>query len=114
MSKINNSTYICDFVGCKKYLKEPITLPCGDMVCRMHVSDTATKFKCPNCEEDFIVPEEGFKVNGYFIWTLTDNFEWAEGYKPKFGLIHVDFNTQKRTIKDSGKWYRDFLCSTEF
>ena len=52
---------------------------------------------------------EGVKVNGYFIWTLTDNFEWAEGYKPRFGLVHVDFNTQKRTIKDSGLWYKDFL-----
>jgi len=52
---------------------------------------------------------EGAKVNGYFIWTLTDNFEWAEGYKPRFGLVHLDFNTQKRTIKDSGLWYKDFL-----
>jgi len=52
---------------------------------------------------------EGVKVNGYFIWTLTDNFEWAEGYKPRFGLVHVDFDTQKRTIKDSGLWYKDFL-----
>lgn len=53
--------------------------------------------------------ESGIKVNGYMAWTLTDNFEWTEGYKPKFGLIHIDFKTQKRTIKDSGKWFRDFL-----
>ena len=52
---------------------------------------------------------EGLKVSGYFIWTLTDNFEWAEGYHPRFGLIHVDFKTQQRIIKDSGYWYRDFL-----
>ena len=51
----------------------------------------------------------GVKVNGYLAWTLTDNFEWTEGYKPKFGLIHIDFKTQKRTIKDSGKWFRAFL-----
>lgn len=51
----------------------------------------------------------GVKVNGYLAWTLTDNFEWTEGYKPKFGLIHIDFNTQKRTLKDSGKWFRAFL-----
>ncbi|HEY9197074.1 MAG TPA: family 1 glycosylhydrolase, partial [Mucilaginibacter sp.] len=53
--------------------------------------------------------QEGCKVNGYFVWTLTDNFEWAEGYHPRFGLIHVDHQTQKRTIKTSGKWFAGFL-----
>lgn len=53
--------------------------------------------------------QEGCKVSGYFVWTLTDNFEWAEGYHPRFGLIYVDFDTQKRTIKSSGQWYADFL-----
>jgi len=52
---------------------------------------------------------EGCKVAGYFVWTLTDNFEWAEGYRPRFGIIHVDFATQKRTVKASGKWYAKFL-----
>ncbi|MDO7876061.1 GH1 family beta-glucosidase [Hymenobacter sp. ASUV-10] len=52
---------------------------------------------------------EGVDVNGYFAWTLTDNFEWAEGYGPRFGLIHVDYETQQRTVKDSGLWYGDFL-----
>jgi len=49
------------------------------------------------------------KVNGYFIWTLTDNFEWAEGYNPRFGIIYVDFSTQQRIVKSSGKWYAGFL-----
>ncbi|MBV8388176.1 MAG: beta-glucosidase [Mucilaginibacter sp.] len=53
--------------------------------------------------------QEGCRVEGYFVWTLTDNFEWAEGYHPRFGLIHVDFDTQKRIIKSSGKWYAEFL-----
>jgi beta-glucosidase len=52
---------------------------------------------------------EGFKVSGYFVWTLTDNFEWAEGYHPRFGLIHIDFDTLQRTVKSSGQWYADFI-----
>ena len=52
---------------------------------------------------------EGVPVNGYFVWSFTDNFEWAEGFRPRFGLVHVDFKTQRRTIKDSGYWYRDFI-----
>jgi beta-glucosidase len=53
--------------------------------------------------------QEGCPVAGYFVWTLTDNFEWAEGYRPRFGLIHVDFDSQQRTVKDSGKWYSAFI-----
>ena len=45
----------------------------------------------------------------YFVWTLQDNFEWAEGYRPRFGLIYTDFESQARIIKDSGYWYRSFL-----
>lgn len=55
--------------------------------------------------------KDGLKASGYFVWSLTDNFEWAEGYRPRFGLVHVDFTSQKRTIKASGEWYRDFLGS---
>lgn len=52
---------------------------------------------------------EGMPVKGYFVWTFMDNFEWAEGYRPRFGLVYVDFQTQKRYIKDSGKWFANFL-----
>ena len=53
--------------------------------------------------------QEGVNVTGYFIWTFLDNFEWAEGYYPRFGLVYVDFVTQKRIVKSSGKWYAKFL-----
>ncbi len=52
---------------------------------------------------------EGVNVAGYFVWTFTDNFEWAEGYHPRFGLVYIDFRTQKRTVKQSGNWYKKFL-----
>ena len=55
--------------------------------------------------------KEGVNVKGYFVWTLMDNFEWAEGFHPRFGLIHVDFATQKRIIKSSGKWYKQLLAN---
>jgi beta-glucosidase len=51
----------------------------------------------------------GVPVKGYFAWSLLDNFEWAEGYLRRFGLIHIDYDTQQRRLKDSGKWYRSFL-----
>lgn len=48
---------------------------------------------------------DGFPLRGYFAWSLMDNFEWAKGYQMRFGLVHVDYETQIRTIKKSGKWY---------
>jgi beta-glucosidase len=53
--------------------------------------------------------DAGAPVHGYFAWSLIDNFEWAEGYERRFGLVHVDYQTQQRRIKRSGKWYREFL-----
>jgi beta-glucosidase len=53
--------------------------------------------------------KEGVPVDGYFAWTLTDNWEWAEGYRARFGLVYVDFNTQQRIIKDSGHWFKQLL-----
>ncbi|TKT91754.1 beta-glucosidase [Dyadobacter frigoris] len=52
---------------------------------------------------------EGVKIGGYLAWSLLDNFEWAEGYGPRFGLVYVNYENQERIIKDSGKWFAKFL-----
>jgi len=51
--------------------------------------------------------EAGVDVRGYFVWSLIDNFEWADGYSRRFGIVHVDYDTQRRTLKDSAIWYRE-------
>jgi beta-glucosidase len=55
--------------------------------------------------------DEGVKVQGYFQWSLTDNFEWAQGFKERFGLVYVDFETQKRILKDSAYWYKEVIAT---
>jgi beta-glucosidase len=53
--------------------------------------------------------EQGADVRGYFHWSLLDNFEWAEGYQARFGLVGVDFETQTRTVRDSARAYAE-IC----
>jgi beta-glucosidase len=50
-------------------------------------------------------------VQGYFVWSLLDNFEWALGYSKRFGIVYVDFDTQERIVKDSGHWYGELARS---
>ena len=52
---------------------------------------------------------EGANVHGYFVWTVLDNFEWERGYSKRFGLVRVDFRTQRRTPKQSAHWYSEVI-----
>ena len=52
----------------------------------------------------------GVDLRGYFVWSLLDNFEWAEGYSKRFGIVYVDFPTQRRLPKDSARWYRETIA----
>jgi beta-glucosidase len=54
---------------------------------------------------------DGVDLRGYFHWSLMDNFEWAEGYRLRFSLIYVDFETQRRIPKDSCRWYGEAIAS---
>ncbi len=57
------------------------------------------------------VLEQGVPVQGYLVWSLLDNFEWAEGYSKRFGIVYVDYATQRRIVKESGHWYASFIAS---
>ncbi len=55
--------------------------------------------------------QDGVDVRGYFVWSLLDNFEWGHGFTKRFGLVHTNYETQKRTIKDSGAWYSQVIST---
>lgn len=55
--------------------------------------------------------EQGVDVRGYFVWSFLDNFEWAFGYSKRFGIVYVDYESQRRIVKDSGRWYSQ-VCRT--
>ena len=55
------------------------------------------------------VINQGVPIKGYCVWSLLDNFEWSEGYRKRFGLVYVDYPTQRRIVKDSGLWYANFI-----
>jgi WD40 repeat protein len=73
MSKGNNSEYICAFVGCNKYLKEPITLSCGETICKQHVNCNESTCICPVCKNEFKIPEDGFRINQDINIRMTEN-----------------------------------------
>ncbi len=75
---------------------------------RVH-DDKRTEYLENHLKQVLKAKQEGMNVNGYFVWSFTDNFEWAEGYKPRFGLVSIDYATQERIVKDSGYWYSSFI-----
>lgn len=99
-----------EYKGIKKIIITENGAAFADTVTNGKVFDIKrTHYIQDHLEQILKAKEEGLNVEGYFVWSLTDNFEWAEGYNARFGLIHVDFETQKRTIKNSGLWFKDFL-----
>lgn len=62
-----------------------------------------------NIQQVLRAKQQDVNVTGYFVWSFTDNFEWAEGYRPRFGLVYIDFDTQERIVKESGYWYSGFI-----
>jgi beta-glucosidase len=97
-----------------KNFKEIIVTESGvafpDVQYKGHVRDAKRKYYLQQYIRQVLKSrQEGINVNGYFIWSLTDNFEWAEGYRPRFGLVYIDFETQERIIKESGYWFSRFL-----
>ena len=54
--------------------------------------------------------DEGVPLAGYFVWSLLDNWEWAQGFGKRFGIVRVDYATQQRTLKDSAGWYRGVIA----
>ena len=93
----------------KLYITENGAAFSDELVNEKVVDPKRTAYIEANLQQVLKAKQEGCKISGYFVWTVTDNFEWAEGYHPRFGLVYVDFKTQQRTIKSSGYWYKDFL-----
>lgn len=96
--------------------KTPFIITENGMACHDAVSLDG-KVHDPN-RQDFLnryllaykrAAEDGVDLRGYFQWSFLDNYEWAEGYNERFGMIYVDYETQKRTIKDSAYWYKTVM-----
>lgn len=98
------------YEGIKKIVITENGVAFSDKLLNGNVVDSdRTKFLQDHLLQVWKAKNEGCMVEGYFVWSLLDNFEWAEGFHPRFGLIYVDYETQQRIIKQSGLWYKKFL-----
>jgi beta-glucosidase len=85
-------------------------MPCADRLESGRVADAARiDYVRRHLEALAEAKAEGVDIRGYFYWSLMDNFEWDSGYAKRFGLVHVDYATQQRTLKDSAHWYRELI-----
>jgi beta-glucosidase len=106
--------YLLDYYSKYKDIKKIILTESGvcfrDFLRGEKVNDASRKkYHVKMLKQVKKAAKKGIPVSGYFVWTLVDNFEWREGFKPRFGLVYTDFKTQKRIVKYSGRWFRDFL-----
>jgi beta-glucosidase len=86
-------------------------LPRHDVVVEGHVRDSDRIDYVEACLDQLAqVMAEGLDVRGYFVWSLLDNLEWGLGYGPRFGVVHVDFDTLQRTPKDSFRWFQRLIA----
>jgi beta-glucosidase len=76
---------------------------------RVH-DEQRQRYIANHIEATLAAMRQGVRVDGYFVWSLLDNFEWSSGYAKRFGIVRVDYDTQQRTLKDSALWYRTFLA----
>jgi beta-glucosidase len=95
----------------------------------MYVTENGAAYKDEDVEKDMVKDDDrisylsrhfqeagravqsGVRLKGYFVWSLMDNFEWAEGYSKRFGIMRVNYETLERKEKKSARWYRDFIAS---
>ncbi len=106
------SRFLYERYGLPLYITEN-GMSCHDMIApdgRVHDPDRITFLDgYLSCLKRAV--EEGVDVRGYFLWSFLDNFEWARGYSERFGIVYVDYPTQKRIVKDSAYWYRRVIES---
>ncbi|NLY76349.1 MAG: beta-glucosidase [Firmicutes bacterium] len=104
-----------DYPGVKIYITEN-GCACNDQINRDGevLDDNRVDYLFKHIRSVHLALQEGVNIGGYFVWSLLDNFEWAEGYSKRFGIVYVDYPTQRRIIKKSGYWYKDVIGDNGF
>jgi WD40 repeat protein len=104
-----HSEFICDFQQCKKYLRDPISLPCGETICKLHIDDTSTSFKCPVCDEDHIKPQVNMKMNSVLNKNLHLTGQHKQ-VKESFDKLEKEINDfQKSNLAHPQLYIHDFF-----